>query len=110
VGGSGACTFLKSDRRHATMRGATRGLAPQQPAASAHPWVVRGAQMLVMMGMLLVGACGGGEDDAADTAPASTNGAGKPIVIRTKILVAAPERWTRYGIRISASVPSRCGR
>jgi hypothetical protein len=57
--------------------------------------------MLVMMGMLLVGACGGGEDDAADTAPASTNSAGKPIVIRTKILVAAPERWTRYGIRIS---------
>jgi hypothetical protein len=47
--------------------------------------------MLVMMGMLLVGACGGGEDDAADTAPASTNSAGKPIVIRTKILVADEE-------------------
>jgi hypothetical protein len=40
--------------------------------------------------VLLVGRCGGGEDRAADTSAASTtDGAGEPIVIRTRVAVAA---------------------
>jgi hypothetical protein len=51
---------------------------------------MRRAVVLVLVGVLLVGACGGGEDAAADTSAASTTGsAGEPIVIRTSMTIAA---------------------
>jgi hypothetical protein len=54
--------------------------------------VVRGAVVLVLVGLLL-GACGGDEDDAADTRVAATTAPrGEPIVIRTRVLVALEER------------------
>jgi hypothetical protein len=54
---------------------------------------MRGAVVLVIVGVLLLGACGGDEDDAADTSVASTVARrGEPIVIRTRKLVALTER------------------
>lgn len=49
--------------------------------------------MLVLGGLLCLGACGGDGDNAADTSAASTAASrGEPIVIRTRMLVAATER------------------
>ena len=54
---------------------------------------MRGAVVLVMVGVLLLGACGGDEDDAADRSAASTTArSGEPIVIRTRKLVALTPR------------------
>jgi hypothetical protein len=54
---------------------------------------MRGAVVLVMVGVLSLGACGGDEHDAAGTSAASTTAPrGEPIVIRTKIVIAAEER------------------
>ena len=54
---------------------------------------MRTAVVLVVFGALSLGACGGGEDDAADTSAASTAASrGEPIVIRTRKLVALTER------------------
>ena len=54
---------------------------------------MRGAVVLVMVGVLRLGACGGDEDDAADTSVASTTARrGEPIVIRATLIVAAAER------------------
>jgi len=48
--------------------------------------------VLALVGVLSVGACGGGEEDAADTSGASTTvPRGEPIVILTKKLVALRE-------------------
>ena len=48
--------------------------------------------MLVLVGVLFLGACGGEEKDAADTGVASaTAPAGEPIVIRATLIVAAEE-------------------
>lgn len=53
---------------------------------------MRRAVVLVLAGLLLLGACGGDEDDAADTSPASTTEPrGEPIVIRTRVIVADEE-------------------
>lgn len=49
--------------------------------------------VLVLVGVLSLGACGGGEDDAADTSGASTTTPrGEPIVIRTRKHVALTGR------------------
>lgn len=54
---------------------------------------MRGAVVLVLAGVLSLGACGGDEKIAADTSAASaTAPRGEPIVIRTRKLVAATER------------------
>lgn len=54
---------------------------------------MRRAVVLVLMGGLFLGACGGDGDDAADTSAASTSApGGEPIVIRTKLDIAAEER------------------
>jgi hypothetical protein len=54
--------------------------------------VMRGV-VLVLAGVLCLGACGGDEDDAADTSAASiTARHGEAIVIRTRMHVAAEER------------------
>ena len=46
--------------------------------------------VLVGVGVLLLGACGGDADDAADTSAASTTGRrGEPIVIRERVVIAA---------------------
>jgi hypothetical protein len=51
-----------------------------------------GAVLLVLVGVLFLGACGGDEDDAADTSAASTAAPrGEPIVIRTRLVIAAEE-------------------
>ena len=51
---------------------------------------MRRAVVLVLGGVLLLGACGDGEDGAADTNAASTtDAAGEPIVIRTSVIGAA---------------------
>ncbi len=51
---------------------------------------MRSAVVLVLVGVLSLGACGGGEDDAADTSAASTTAPrGQPIVIRTRVVIAA---------------------
>jgi hypothetical protein len=51
---------------------------------------MRRAVVLVLGGVLLLGACGDGEDGAADTNAASTTDiAGEPIVIRTSVVGAA---------------------
>lgn len=48
---------------------------------------------VVLMLVLLLGACGGDADDAADTSAASTTAPrGEPIVIRTRMVIAAEER------------------
>jgi hypothetical protein len=53
---------------------------------------MRRAVVLALGGMLLVGACGGEADDAAETRAASTDdGAGEPIVIRTRVTIADEE-------------------
>ena len=53
---------------------------------------MRGAPVLVLMGVLLVGACGGGGDGRSDTSAASpTAQGGEPVVIRTRVTVAATE-------------------
>lgn len=50
--------------------------------------VMRRAVMLVLLGVLLFGACGGGE--AADmSAAATTEPRGEPIAIRTRVVIAA---------------------
>src|SRR5215204_2781000 len=50
------------------------------------------AVLLVLVGVLCLGACGGDEDDAADTSAASTTARrGEPIVIRSMLIVAAEE-------------------
>ena len=54
---------------------------------------MRRAVVLVLVGVLFLGACGGDEDDAADTSAASTTAPrGEPIVIRTRMVIAAEER------------------
>ena len=50
------------------------------------------AGLLVLVGVLCLGTCGGAEDDAADTSAASTRAPrGQPIVIRSTMIVAAEE-------------------
>ena len=50
------------------------------------------AVLLVLVGVLCLGACGGDEDDAADTSAASTTAPrGEPIVIRTRKNVSLTE-------------------
>ena len=54
---------------------------------------MRRAVVLVLVGVLLLGACGGDEDDAADTSATPTTAPrGEPAVIRTRMIVAAAER------------------
>ena len=54
---------------------------------------MRRAVVLILVGVLSLGACGGDEDDAADTSSASTTAQrGEPIVIRTRKLIALTER------------------
>jgi hypothetical protein len=54
---------------------------------------MRRGVVLVLVGVLCLGACGGDEDDAADTSAASTTAPhGEPILIRTRKLVALTER------------------
>src|SRR5215203_4782750 len=49
--------------------------------------------VLVVASALCLGACGGDEDDAADTSVASTTARrGEPIVMRGKLIIAATER------------------
>jgi hypothetical protein len=48
--------------------------------------------MAVLVSVLLLGACGGDADEAADTSAASTTApGGEPIVIRTSVVIAAEE-------------------
>ena len=48
------------------------------------------AVLLVLVGVLCLGACGGDEDDTAETSAASTTAqSGEPIVIRSTMIVAA---------------------
>jgi hypothetical protein len=55
-------------------------------AGSASWWV------LILVGVLLLGACGGDEKDAANASTASTAARrGEPIVIREKLMIAANE-------------------
>jgi len=50
---------------------------------------MRRAVVLVLLGVLLVGACGGGEDGASETSAASTTERrGEPVVIRTSVSIA----------------------
>jgi hypothetical protein len=54
---------------------------------------MRRAVVLVLVGVLSLGACGADEDDAADTSAASTTAPrSEPIVIRTRKVVALTER------------------
>ena len=53
---------------------------------------MRRAVVLVLMGVLCLGACGGDEDDAADRSVASTTARGEPAVIRTRMDIADTER------------------
>jgi hypothetical protein len=54
---------------------------------------MRRAMVLVLGSVLFLGACGGDEDDAADTSAASTTEPrGEQIVIRTRMVIAAEER------------------
>jgi hypothetical protein len=51
---------------------------------------MRRAVVLVLVGVLLLGACGGDEGDAADTSTTSTTESrAEPIVIRTRVVIAA---------------------
>jgi hypothetical protein len=53
---------------------------------------MRRAVVLVLVGVLLPGACGGDEDDAATTSAASTTEPrGEPVVIRTRVTIADEE-------------------
>lgn len=48
------------------------------------------AVVLVVVGVLCLGACGGDENDAAGTSVASTSARrGEPIVIRERVVIAA---------------------
>ena len=48
------------------------------------------AVVLVLVGVHCLGACGGDDDNAADTSAASTSARrGEPIVIRTRMVIAA---------------------
>ena len=49
------------------------------------------ADVLVLMGVLLVGACGGA-NTSGTSASSTAEPPGKPIVIRTRMLIAAAER------------------
>ena len=50
------------------------------------------AVLLVLVGVLCLGACGGDDEDAVDTGAAATIvQRGEPIVIRSKLIVAAEE-------------------
>ncbi|HET6616184.1 MAG TPA: hypothetical protein VFH69_00055 [Gemmatimonadota bacterium] len=50
------------------------------------------AVLLVLVGVLCLGACGGDDEDAADTGAAATIvQRGEPIVIRSRLIVAAEE-------------------
>jgi hypothetical protein len=52
----------------------------------------RRAVLLLLVGVLCLGACGGDADDAADTSVASTKAPrGQPIVIRSTMIGAAEE-------------------
>src|SRR5688572_26122458 len=53
--------------------------------------VMRGAVLLVLVGVVSLGACGGDDDDAADAGAASTTARGEQIVIRTRMVIAAEE-------------------
>ena len=54
---------------------------------------MRTAVVLVLSGVLFLGACGGDEDDAAGTsAVLTTERTGWQIVIREKLIIAATER------------------
>jgi len=54
---------------------------------------MRRAMVLVLGSVLFLGACGGDEDDAADTSAASTTEPrGEQIVMRTRMVIAAEER------------------
>jgi hypothetical protein len=51
---------------------------------------MRRSVVLVLIGVLLLGACGGDAGAAADTSPVSTTEPrGEPIVIRTRMVIAA---------------------
>ena len=51
---------------------------------------MRGAVVLVLLGVVFLAACGGGEEDAADTSGASTTATrGEPIEIRTTVVIGA---------------------
>jgi hypothetical protein len=53
---------------------------------------MRRVVVLVLVGVLLVGACGDGEDGTSKTSAASTTEQrGEPVVIRTSVTVAATE-------------------
>jgi hypothetical protein len=48
--------------------------------------------VVVLVGVLVLGACGGDEDSATDTSAASTTApSGEPIVIQTSVVIAAEE-------------------
>jgi hypothetical protein len=50
---------------------------------------MRSAVVLVLVGVLLLGACAGDGDDAANTSAATTTAPrGEPIVIRTRVTIA----------------------
>jgi hypothetical protein len=95
--------YGKRDRRHATMQDHNKffsatlakeaGLATRLTLGQSSKGVaMRGAVVLALGGTLLVGACGGDADDAAETSAASTtDGAGEPIVIRTRISITDEE-------------------
>ena len=54
---------------------------------------MRTAVVLVLLGVLFLGACGGDEDNAVRTISASTTERrGGAIVIREKLVIAATER------------------
>ena len=55
---------------------------------------MRGAAVLVLVGVLLLGACGGDEDDAdTDTSGTPTTApSGERVVLRTRIVIADTER------------------
>ena len=50
------------------------------------------AVVLVLAGVLIMSACGGDEDDAADASPVpTTEPTGEPIEIRTRVMIADQE-------------------
>lgn len=51
---------------------------------------MRGAVVVVLVGGLLVGACGGGDDGVSESSATSTSErSGEPVVIQTRLAVAA---------------------
>jgi hypothetical protein len=52
---------------------------------------MRRTAVVVLVGLLLLGACGGDDGGRADTSAASTVPRGEPIVIRATLIVAAEE-------------------